>query len=79
MLTFCFLLKPRPASRIPVFGGDGTVLDMKRLNQEDRTRFSELPLGIATLPPDKLGPTQPHPHPDWKNRIDEEWLRRYGQ
>jgi ABC-type uncharacterized transport system YnjBCD substrate-binding protein len=31
------------------------------------------------LPPEKLGPTQPNPHPDWKNRLDAEWQRRYGQ
>ena len=81
MVVADFLLSPEAQARKqdPSVWGDGTVLDMKRLNQEDRTRFSELPLGIATLPPDKLGPTQPHPHPDWKNRIDEEWLRRYGQ
>ncbi len=63
----------------PRIWGDGTVLSMNKLNSSDRLRFEKLPLGVATLPPDQLGPTQPNPHPDWKNRIDAEWVRRYGQ
>ena len=76
-----FLMSPEAQARKqhPDLWGDGTVLDLTRMTAEDRRRFDELPRGIATLPPDQLGPTQPNPHPDWKNRIDAEWLRRYGQ
>jgi putative thiamine transport system substrate-binding protein len=76
-----FLMSPEAQARKqhPDLWGDGTVLDHTRMTAADRRRFDELPRGIATLPPDQLGPTQPNPHPDWKNRIDAAWLRRYGQ
>ena len=76
-----FLMSPEAQARKqhPDIWGDGTVLDLTRMSAADRHRFDELPRGIATLPPDQLGLTQPNPHPDWKNRIDAEWLRRYGQ
>ena len=81
MVVANFLMSPEAQARKqhPDLWGDGTILDLTRMSAEDRRRFDELPRGIATLPPDQLGPTQPNPHPDWKNRIDAEWLRRYGQ
>ena len=76
-----FLLSPEAQTykQDPRIWGDSTVLDLKLLSPEDRKHFENLPIGIATLPPEKLGPTQPNPHPDWKNRIDIEWQKRYGQ
>jgi len=76
-----FLLSPEAQTykQDPRIWGDSTVLDLKLLSPEDRKHFENLPIGIATLSPEKLGPTQPNPHPDWKNRIDIEWQKRYGQ
>ncbi|MEL6963734.1 MAG: ABC transporter substrate-binding protein, partial [Pseudomonadota bacterium] len=56
----------------------GTVLDVPALDPEDRARFDQLPRGIATLPPEKLTPVLPEPHPSWMTRIEEEWLRRFS-
>jgi putative thiamine transport system substrate-binding protein len=51
---------------------------MAKLTAEDRARFTALKLGVATLPPDRLGPVLPEPHPSWVERIEHEWARRYG-
>jgi putative thiamine transport system substrate-binding protein len=75
-----FLLSPMAQARKqdPKGWGDPTVLAMAKLNAEDRARFEALDLGVATLPPDQLGPALDEPHPSWMKRIDEEWKRRYG-
>lgn len=75
-----FLLSPEAQARKqdPKGWGDPTVLAMSKLDAEDRARFAALDLGIATLPPDQLGPVLDEPHPSWMERIDEEWKRRYG-
>jgi putative thiamine transport system substrate-binding protein len=33
---------------------------------------------VATLPPDRLGPSLDEPHPSWMRRIEAEWIKRYG-
>ncbi len=58
--------------------GDPTVLAMSKLPDADRAAFAALDLGVATLPPDQLGPALAEPHPDWMTRIEAEWIRRYG-
>jgi putative thiamine transport system substrate-binding protein len=75
-----FLMSPEAQARKqdPEVWGDPTVLAVDRLPPEDRARFAALDLGIATLPPEKLGPTLPEPHPSWVERIEHEWARRYG-
>lgn len=75
-----FLLSPTAQARKqdPKGWGDPTVLAMAKLHAEDRARFEGLDLGVATLPPDQLGPALDEPHPSWMERIDEEWKRRYG-
>lgn len=75
-----FLLSPVAQARKqdPKGWGDPTVLAMSKLDAEDKARFAALDLGIATLPPDQLGPALDEPHPSWMERIDEEWKRRYG-
>jgi putative thiamine transport system substrate-binding protein len=40
--------------------------------------FDALDLGVATLKPEELGPALDEPHPDWMERIEGEWLKRYG-
>ncbi len=58
--------------------GYGTVLDMEALPEAERQAFSGLDLGVATLPPAKLGEVLPEPHASWSHAVEEEWIRRYG-
>lgn len=75
-----FLISPEAQARKqdPAIWGDPTVLSMDKLSDEDRAAFDALDLGIATLKPDQLGPALDEPHPDWMERIEGEWVRRYG-
>ena len=63
----------------PSVWGDFSVLALNRLNSADRQLFASLPLGAATLPPDRLGRAFPEPHPSWTVRLEQEWQRRYGR
>ena len=80
MVLANFLLSPEAQAKKqdPNVWGDPTVLAVERLPAEDQARFAALDLGIATLPPEKLGRTLPEPHPSWVARIEKEWARRYG-
>lgn len=75
-----FLLSPEAQVRKqdPRIWGDPTVLALGKLPEADRAAFAALDLGVATLPPDRLGPTLAEPHPDWMTRIEAEWIKRYG-
>lgn len=81
MVVADFLLSPEAQARKqdPGVWGDFTVLALHRLSGEDRARFAALPLGPATLPPDRLGPALPEPHPSWTTALEQEWQRRYGR
>jgi putative thiamine transport system substrate-binding protein len=76
-----FLLSPEAQAKKqdPAVWGDFTVLALDRLEPADRERFKSLPLGPATLAPDKLGRAFPEPHPSWTLRLEQEWQRRYGR
>lgn len=80
MVAADFLLSPEAQARKqdPKVWGDPTVLAVDRLPIGDRARFNALKLGVATLPPDRLGPALPEPHASWVDRIETEWKRRYG-
>ncbi|MFP1630485.1 ABC transporter substrate-binding protein [Zhengella sp. ZM62] len=80
LVTANFLLSPEAQARKqdPDVWGDPTVLAMAKLPAEDRARFEALDLGVATLPPEKLGPAIAEPHASWMTRLEEEWKRRYG-
>ncbi|WP_349436562.1 ABC transporter substrate-binding protein [Pararhizobium sp. A13] len=75
-----FLLSPEAQAhkQDPKIWGDPTVLALSKLSEADRAAFAALELGVATLPPDQLGPALPEPHPDWMTRIEAEWIKRYG-
>tara|TARA_R110002020_G_scaffold255539_7_gene469308 strand:+ start:2511 stop:3743 length:1233 start_codon:yes stop_codon:yes gene_type:complete len=75
-----FLISPEAQLRKqdPAVWGDPTVLSMDKLPADDRAAFDALDLGVATLRPDELGPALDEPHPDWMERIEGEWLKRYG-
>ena len=80
MVLANFLMSPEAQARKqdPEVWGDPTVLALDRLPPEERARFDALDLGVATLPPEALGPTLPEPHPSWVERVEHEWARRYG-
>ena len=80
LVTADFLLSPEAQARKqdPKVWGDATVLAIDKLPEEDRARFATLELGIATLPPDQLGPALDEPHPSWMERLEVQWKRRYG-
>ncbi|RBI82954.1 ABC transporter substrate-binding protein [Rhodosalinus halophilus] len=80
MVVANFLLSPEAQARAldPEILGYGTVLDMEKLPAEARARFEGIELGIATLSPDELGPALPEPHPTWMERIERDWIDRYG-
>jgi putative thiamine transport system substrate-binding protein len=75
-----FLISPEAQIRKqnPNVWGDPTVLNIDKLNDEDRAGFAALELGVATLKPEELGPMLPEPHPTWMTAIEQEWLKRYG-
>jgi putative thiamine transport system substrate-binding protein len=79
MVVANFLLSPEAQARKqhPGHWGDFTVLAMDRLTPGDRRLFDELPLGPATLPPDRLGPTFVEPHPSWTLSLERAWQERY--
>jgi putative thiamine transport system substrate-binding protein len=81
MIVANFLMSPEAQmqKQNPDIWGDSTVLSLKKLSEQHQQKFKALPLGEATLPPEKLGPTQLNPHPDWKNQLGAEWQKRYGQ
>jgi len=67
MVVADFLLSPEAQARKqdPKVWGDPTVLALAKLTPEDRARFEALSLGVATLPPDKLGLALAEPDPSW--------------
>ena len=75
-----FLISPEAQARKqdPNVWGDPTVLNVTKMNEEDKARFAALDLGIATLKPEELGPMLPEPHPSWMVEIEKEWTRRYA-
>lgn len=75
-----FLLSPEAQLRAqdPAILGYGTVLDMEKLTDRERSAFEQLDRGIATLSPAELGTAQPEPHPSWMTRIAAEWVERFG-
>jgi putative thiamine transport system substrate-binding protein len=76
-----FLMSPEAQARKQDIAhwGDETVLAMGKLDPEGRRLFDELPLGVASLTPEELGPTLLEPHPSWMTRIEAEWLKRYSR
>jgi putative thiamine transport system substrate-binding protein len=80
LVTANFLISPEAQARKqdPAVWGDPTVLAMDKLEPADRALFEAIDLGPATLPPEELGPAIAEPHPSWMERLEEEWLSRYG-
>jgi putative thiamine transport system substrate-binding protein len=75
-----FLLSPEAQAKKadPAVWGDGTVLAVDRLPPEARALFEALPGHPAMLPPEKLRPARPEPHPDWMEALEQAWKQRYA-
>lgn len=58
--------------------GFQTVLNLASLTEDDRARFAMLDLGLATLPPDKMGPALLEPHASWATALADDWTALYG-
>ncbi|MEM8820225.1 MAG: ABC transporter substrate-binding protein [Pseudomonadota bacterium] len=80
MVLANFLMSPEAQARKqdPVYWGNGTVLAIDALPEEERARFAAIDLGVATPPPEELVPVLPEPHPSWMTRIEQDWTERYG-
>src|SRR3546814_9792704 len=72
MVVANFLLSPEAQAmkQSAEVWGDDTVLALSKLSASERRRFESLPQGVATLPPEALGPTLLEPHPSWMTRIE---------
>ena len=81
MIVANFLMSPEAQAhkQDPAVWGDPTVLDVAALDPAARKLFADLPQGVATLPPEKLGRTLPEPDPSWMTRLTDEWRRRYAR
>ena len=75
-----FLLSPEAQARAQDVRGMGnpTVLDLARLQPEDRALFDALPHAPGMLTTAELGHPLQEPHPSWMTRITAEWERRTG-
>lgn len=81
MVVADFLLSPEAQARMqdPRVLGTLSVLDLARLDPDDRKRFEDLPRGVATLSNAELGRPLLEPHPSWMTRVVAEWERRYSR
>ena len=61
------------------FLGSFTVLDLDRLEPDQRQLFADLPTSPALPTNAELGRVLLEPHPSWTTRIVDEWTKRYGQ
>jgi len=75
---FLMSLEAQIRKQDPRVWGDFTVLDVASLAEAERAAFAALPLGVATLSPEELGPVLPEPHPSWVGWLEAEWERRYA-
>ncbi|MDR5858874.1 ABC transporter substrate-binding protein [Halomonas eurihalina] len=79
MVLANFLLSPEAQARkqdIDVWG-DPSVLDMRRLDADERQAF-EGKRHPASPPPEALQRTLPEPHPSWVEALEAQWQARYG-
>lgn len=75
-----FLLSPEAQAQKQSLDmwGDRTVLDVNRLDEEDKARFEQGDTHPAELPADALSQTLPEPHPSWMTALQDAWRERYG-
>ncbi|MEM7258112.1 MAG: ABC transporter substrate-binding protein [Pseudomonadota bacterium] len=61
----------------PANWGDPTVLDIAKLDTDERALFNNIDLGPWALPIGS-GKTLPEPHASWAEALEQAWLTRYG-
>lgn len=81
MVVANFLLEPATQARAQDLShlGSFTVLDLDRLDADQRQLFADLPTSPALPANGDLQTVLPEPHASWMTRITDEWMRRYGQ
>lgn len=79
MVVADFLLEPETQARAQDIRhlGSFTVLDLDKLNDDQRRAFEDLPMNPALPSNADLEKVLLEPHPSWMTRITEEWTRRY--
>ena len=75
-----FLLSPAAQAKKadPKIWGDPSVLNIAKLENQDKMLFEKIPKGIATLTPEELGQVLPDLHVSWVQALEKEWLKRYS-
>ena len=79
MVLADFLLEPVTQARAQDTShlGSFTVLDLDKLDENQRHLFDEIPTSPALPTNEDLRLAQPEPHASWMTRIADEWMRRY--
>ena len=80
MVVANFFLSPEAQARKanPEFWGDPSVLDINKLDDQNKAMFTSIDLGPWALPLG-TGKTLPEPHASWAEALEQAWLERYGQ
>ncbi len=61
-----------------IFWGDPSVLSSNKLTKEWKSKFLNLPRGVATLSNEELELKLEEPHPSWVKVIEDKWIKKYG-
>lgn len=79
MVLADFLLEPATQARAQDIThlGSFTVLDLDKLDENQRHLFDEIPSSLALPTNEDLRSALPEPHASWMTRIADEWMRRY--
>lgn len=79
MVLADFLLEPATQARAQDTRhlGSFTVLDLDKLDEDQRHLFDDMPTSPALPTNEDLLLALPEPHASWMTRIAEEWMRRY--
>jgi putative thiamine transport system substrate-binding protein len=80
MIVANFLLSPEAQARKadPRIWGDGTVLNLPALSQQDRVPFEAAPKSDTMPDAASLVRALPEPHPSWMVAIGDAWRARYA-
>lgn len=80
MVVANFLISPEAQAHKanPAVWGDPTVLDVAKLNADDKAEFDSIDLGPWVLQP-VAGKTLAEPHASWAGALEQAWLERYAK
>ncbi len=79
MVVANFLLSPEAQARKadPAYWGDPSVLDLDKLDADERAEFDAIDPGVWALPLGE-GEVLPEPHASWTAALEAAWLARFG-